>query len=145
MPVDPQSTVVVLVALFSALVLLHVHRRNAARSASVKFRNTILTKLAGLFPVASNWPDNIHRHLESVFPDIQAAVSEFRPYVPLWRRKTYDRDWFAYYCCTAREVDHNCQVYHHYMDFTSAEQPVPNGKKTFHRNVARLLSYASEP
>lgn len=143
--VDPQQAIVVLLAFFSALILLYVHRRNAARTASVKFRNVLLTKLTGLYPVASNWPGNIHQHLESVFPDISAAVAEFRPYVPPWRRKAFDRDWFAYYCDTGREVDRNCQVYHHYMDFTSPEQPVPNGKQTFHRNVSRLLSYAGEP
>jgi len=145
MPVDPQQAIVVLLALFSTLISLHVHRRNAARAASVKFRSTLLTKFSGLYPVASNWPDKIHKHLESVFPDIQAAVAEFRPYVPLWHRKAFDKDWFAYYCDTGREIDRNCQVYHHYMDFTSPEQPVPNGKQTFHRNVSRLLSYAAEP
>lgn len=139
------SQLALLAALLAVFVAIYVPIRNASRAAASSFRDVLLGKLSGLYPEPTSWPDNISLRLKDVFPDIQAAVAKFRPHVPFWKRRAFDRDWFAYYCSTGRDIDKNCQAYEHYMDFTSPDQPVPNGKQTFHRNVSRLLSYAREP
>ena len=138
-------TLALLAALLTIIVALYIPYRNASRAAAANFRNLLLAKLSGLYPVPNNWPNNIDLYLKSIFPELQATVEQFKPYVAPWRRRAFERDWLAFYCSTGRDVDKNCQVYHHYMDFTSPDQQIPSGKQTFHKNVSRLLSYAREP
>ena len=120
----------------------HLATRNAraARraSASSQFRLEVLGALSALYPTPVSWPENIDDDLRSAFPQLQRAVEVFRPFVPWWRRRAFDRAWFEYHCSTGRSVD--SQVYHHYMAFASQ----PNHRHTFERNVSRLLSFATE-
>lgn len=90
-------------------------------------------------PHPVRWPADIDAFLRGVFPQLQAAVAEFRPFLPMYRRLAFDRAWFTYRCATGRQIDIEC--YHHYMAF--AGQPDP--KQTFSRNVERLLSFAKQP
>jgi hypothetical protein len=113
--------------------------QTAKRNAATKFRATFLTALSGLYPLPTNWSDDINRFLRGVFPTLQSAVAEFRPFVPFWRRRAFDRAWFKYRCGTGRQID--LQNYLHYMAFESN----PNAKKLFRRNVAALLSFADKP
>ena len=122
----------------------YVAWRNAHKSryatACGNFRASVLRALNGLHPHHANWPRDggaIDPMLRSAFPALQAAVAEFRPFVPWWRRRAFDRAWFLYHCSTGRPVD--AQVYHHYMAFS--DQPDP--KATFHANVSRLLAFAN--
>jgi hypothetical protein len=125
-----------IVGVFAAIVLLGVHRHNAFRAASTKYRSTFLETLRQVYPHPVQWPANIDHFLRGVFPTLQAAVAEFRAFVPWYRRRSYDAAWFAYRCSTGREVDLQC--YHHYMGFGGDPDP----KKMFKSNVDRLLSYA---
>jgi hypothetical protein len=111
-------------------------RQNARRDAGAKFRVAYLSALSGLYPLPTNWPDDIDHFLRGVFPTLQSALAEFRPFVPFWRRWAFDRAWFKYRCGTGRPID--LQNYFHYMAFGSN----PNAKENFRRNVAALLSFA---
>jgi hypothetical protein len=113
-------------------------RQTAKRNAATKFRAAFLTALSGLYPLPTNWPDDINRFLRGVFPTLQSAVAEFRPFVPFWRRRAFDRAWFKYRCGTGRQID--LQNYLHYIEFGSN----PNAKEIFRRNVAALLSFADK-
>ena len=105
-------------------------------SACQNFRAALLGEFTGLYPLPSNWPTDIDDYLRNKFPQLQAAVAEFRPFVPWFRRWLFDRAWRKYRNAYGRAVD--IQVYHHYVAFGS--QPDP--KDTFKVNVKRLLSYA---
>jgi hypothetical protein len=63
-------------------------------------------------------------------------VAQFRPFVPWWRRRAFDRAWFRYRSGTGRKID--LQNYHHYIAFGSN----PEYKTEFRRNVDALLSFA---
>ena len=143
MPDIPAPFATLLAALIGGFLLLHVQRKNARRVAAAKFRATVLEALAGLYPIPTNWPGNIDSHLRQIFPTLQRAIGEFRPYVPLYARRSYDRAWFVYRLGSdGREIDK--QLYHQYMGFTSPGEPVINPKETFRSNVDNLLSFASE-
>ncbi len=111
-------------------------RQTMRRNAALKFRGAFLSVLSGVYPLPTTWPDDINRFLRDVFPKLQSAVAEFRPFVSFWRRRAFGRAWFKYRCGTGRWVD--LQNYFHYMEFGSN----PNSKENFRRNVAALLSFA---
>ncbi len=71
-----------------------------------------------------------------IFTGLQTAVVNFRPFVPWWKRWSFDRAWFRYRCSTNRKVDIQC--YHHYMAFADN----PRYKTNFHTNVSCLLSFS---
>ena len=132
-PIWPFAIVAALVGVLGAF---SVQRFVAYRNAATKFRSTILAELRDVYPLPASWPKNIDAFLRAVFPSLQAAVAEFRPFLAPWRRRSFDRAWSAYRNAYGREVD--IQVYHHYMPFN--DQPDP--KATFHANVNRLLEFA---
>ena len=118
------------------------NRLNRHATASTTFRNTILTELRGLYPIPSDWPKDINaldQRLRKVFPNLQIAVANFRPFVPWYWRCTFDRAWRIYRLGKAgREIDR--QMYQQYMAF----QDNSNCKENFKHNVDKLLSYAKQ-
>jgi hypothetical protein len=84
----------------------------------------------------TSWPDDINHFLRGAFPALQTAVAEFRPFVPLWRRRAFDRAWYSYRSASGQKKE--MQAHHHYMAFESN----PNYKGNFRRNVKALLLFA---
>jgi len=143
MPDIPAPLATLLAALVSGFLLLYVHRKSARRTAAAKCRAAILEAVTGLYPVPSDWPGNVDSHLRQVFPALQRAVAEFRPYVPWHARRSYDQAWFVYRLGRdGREIDK--QLYHQYMGFTSPGEPVIDPKEAFRANVKDLLAFAGE-
>jgi hypothetical protein len=135
----------ILAALLAILGGFAVARYNAYRTASAKFRTSILSSLSGLYPHPVNWPMDssaIDSALKSVFPALQVAVAEFSAALPFWRRPAFDRAWLRYCCSTGRKCDKN--TYHHYMGFHAPGEPIPDVQAIFHENVTRLLRFANE-
>lgn len=127
-------------ALIGAWALFYVWKLNARRAASIKFRGTVLRAFSGLYPLPTDWPKDwsggIHERLEAVFPELQIAIQEFRPFIPWYWRWNFDRAWSRYRNAYEREIDYQC--YHHYIAFDSNPDP----KGNFRRNVDKLLSFA---
>jgi len=143
MPEIPTPIAMLLATLVSGFLLLHVHGKNARRTATAKYRAALLEVFDGLYPIPSNWPGNIDSHLRQIFPSVQRAVKEFRQYVPWYRRRSYDSAWFAYRLGTdGREIDE--QLYHQYMGFTSPGELVVDPNETFRINVGKLLRFSGE-
>jgi hypothetical protein len=128
--------------------------REARRvNACQKFNSSIITSLSGLYPVPSNWPSHVNstiRILESKFPALQAAVTEFRPYVPWYKKRSFDRAWRTYRLGEdGREIDG--QDYWQYVPYSG--QGYEDGKyikndnrltykSDFKKNIDKLLSYS---
>lgn len=125
-----------------------ISRQNEFNNAAATFRNKVLTELSGLYPYPIKWPEesihsigNIASFLESKFTILNAAVSEFRDFLPPPKWDAFDNAWFSFYNATGRKIDNeNCQCYHHYMPFGSN----PNYKENFKHNVDQLLSFAKQ-
>lgn len=130
-------TVAISVA-FVAHVLASWRNANARRrDAATKFRGAVLAALPGLYPLPALWPNDVDGALRDSFPAIQTAVAEFRPSLPWWRRRSYDRAWFRYRSGTQREID--VQNYHHYLEFRDN----PDARENFRRNVSALLAFGA--
>lgn len=130
------------IAVGSVLALL-VHRltirrerKAAKRNAAANFRAAVHGALNDVYPLPVKWPDNIDHFLRRAFPALQAAVAQFRPFVPLWQRRAFDRAWYNYRSASGQKKE--LQAYHHYMGFDSNPDP----KGNFRRNVDALLSFA---
>lgn len=133
-------------------VALANHRLTAWRvkearrmGASIKFRSAILAELDALYPIATVWPKNEAAFFKAAFPNLQIAVTEFRHFVPWYRRRSFDNAWLCYY--SAYPKDTKDQIYHHYMasfDPLTETQEIATTRrnKTFHTNVSNLLSFA---
>jgi hypothetical protein len=145
----------VLLASFAA----YLARRNGYKArkaaAAMKFRTAVLNVLSGLYPVPVAWPKNemqIRTVLAERFPALQAAVSEFEPYVPSWRRKAYQEAWRRYRLGDdGRGIDQ--QVYWQYVPLkgtssidgvVTEHDQTKTYKSDFKANIDRLLNFASE-
>jgi len=143
----------ILLALFVGWINSKLKRKDRFANASLKFRTIFLQELKDIYPDPVNWPDSygIDGLLRSKFPTLQAAVEDFRFFLPWYKKYFFDRAWFKYQCSTGRKIDIQC--YHHYMPF-KGESSV-NGKttefdkskiykQTFKKNVEDILKYAKQ-
>ncbi|MGB8339565.1 MAG: hypothetical protein WCD07_12930 [Burkholderiales bacterium] len=145
--------ILLLTALFAGGLSLHVHQLNAYRTASAKFRAAVLTALEGLYPVPANWPmeaGRINIILREAFPALQIATAEFKPFVPWWRKRSFENAWYIYRLGKeGRAID--LQDYWQYIPTIGFG--IENGiqvrndntatyKNDFKTNVDRLLSHA---
>jgi hypothetical protein len=128
---------VVIVPLLTHRLAARRDRQSAKRNAAASFRAAVLSSLTGVYHLPLQWPEDITRFLETAAPVLQAAVAQFRQFLPWWQRRAFDRAWFRYRSGTGREID--LQNYHHYIGFGSN----PAYKENFRRNVDALLSFAS--
>lgn len=135
---------------------LHLPQRQSIfRTASAKFRSSVLGALSGLYPIPGNWPSqglDIMEVLKDRFPPLQEAVAEFRDHVPFLERWIFDRAWRSYRLGKeGREIDG--QYYWQYVPHSG--EGVEQGrhykydntrtyKDDFKKNVDRLLSFAKE-
>ncbi|MGN6082450.1 hypothetical protein [Trinickia sp.] len=126
------------VALISHRFAVQRDRRNRRLQACDAFRAAVLSELSSVYPLATEWPEDVDTFLRSRFPQLQTAVTNFRPFVPVYRRCAFDRAWQRYRCATGREIDAQC--YHHYMAFGDN----PKYQQAFRANVAKLLSFAGK-
>lgn len=136
--------------LISAWVKRLLNRADRKAVAASAFREAFHRELQGLYPRPTEWPkgSGIEQRLKRVFPALQTAYANFRPYVK--DKVAFDEAWRDYRCATKREVDDQC--YLHYLNATSTtlndfggETVVRNdGRANFKRNVDRLLAFAQD-
>jgi hypothetical protein len=128
------------------------NRKDRRAGACANFRSAFLHELEGLYPQPSNWPKayGIDPTLRRVFPVLQAAVAEFRPYVPDDQKEAFDIAWRDYRCSTKRDVD--TQDYTHYMNIGTVSENASgglteirrDGRANFKKTVDRLLEFAKD-
>ena len=142
-----------LLALVRFRFISTMRNRDIFNVSAKEFTDTFHRELKEIYPTPTSWPDDIDYYLRTRFDNLDEAVGKFKGYISWRKQKSFDKDWFRFYCCTGREVDKNCQVYHHYMPFKGVSS---NGKKiiehdntktftkNFKDNVEKLLSYAKQ-
>lgn len=145
------AAIIKAVASFVSPMLSHFGKRRERRIlAAAQFRSSVLTRLAGLYPAPTDWPNfgAIDRRLRQAFPELQTAVASYRPYVT--DKAAFDEAWLWYRSATKREVDVQC--YLHYMSGTTTTNNAhggqtvikDDGQRNFKRNVDRLLKFAQD-
>lgn len=111
--------------------------RAAKKKGARDFFDAVLAALSGVYPLASQWPDDVDRYFRAVFPPLQLAVSRFRSFIAPKERAAFDRAWKLYRLgCEGREID--VQLYHQYMGFGGNPDP----KAQLQATVTALLQFA---
>jgi hypothetical protein len=112
-------------------------KRAVKFKAAIDFSDAVLSALSGIYPLDSAWPDDVNHYFRAVFPQMQMAVSRFRPFIPPKRRPEFDAAWNRYRLGDeGREID--VQLYQDYMAFGNN----PNAKQKLYDNVAALLKFS---
>jgi len=136
--------------LVGALLTYRFALKLADRSERLQINRNLIkvftSELSDVYPTAVNSPENIDPYLRSKFSKLQAAVAEFRLHLPCAEWEPFDQTWFEYYCSTKRDIDRDCQVYHHYMNFsgtsTENEEFNQDGHANLVSNINKILAYA---
>lgn len=141
-------------AWISYIFAIQLAEVNARKEAARKIISTFHQELSEIYPYPIKWPKNITAFLESKFTAINAAVGEFRYFLPGEKWGDFDNAWFRFYNATGREIDNkNCQCYLHYMPFKGVSvidgKEVHNDntdtyKEDFKKNVDALLKFAKK-
>lgn len=135
-------------------IIIHFNsRKNRRAAAAEKFRGVFYAKLKGLYPTPSQWPQDfnvLNNRLREAFVSLQAAVNEFKRFVPLYRRKGFNLAWRQYLLGKERQ-DTEQQDYKHYQSSEGAAAiagneitEITDGKAHFKQNVDKLLSFAKQ-
>lgn len=136
-----------MVCLFGGLFAFAVARYNAYRTASAKFRSSVLDALSDFYPTFTRWDGAAFgEELKNKFPILQAAVTDFEASL-LWCKKGDLRKAWVRYCnATGRDCDMN--TYLHYFDSYgpggNQAEATAKAQALFHSNVAALLAFASK-
>ena len=134
----------ILVACFGAYLAWRNGHKARRANACAAFRSSVLNIFIGIYPEPKDWPsdgNSVDRKLQSIFPALQTAVENFRPFVPWLSRRGFNRAWSIYlHGSEANSGSH----YYQYMGYSSPDVEIPDSKATFKANVERLLSYAKE-
>lgn len=135
-------------SLVAAIIGLVVYFGRTYFIASKEFQRVILNELEGLYPTPTKWPlenRQIEYILKDKFPRLEIAVHKFRGHLPCCIRKHFDTAWLEYHGGN--------DDYHNYWPYISTsivngkeviEDNTKTYKKTFRKNVNRLLKYAKQ-
>lgn len=119
-----------------------IRRRDIFNNASKELINTFHRELREVYPIPTNWPEDIDYYLRARFDALSEAVGKFKRHLPRRKQKRISDAWFRFYCCTGRDVDKSCQCYHHYMPFSGVS--IVNGKEVHHDNTKKYKDNLKE-
>jgi len=144
---NPEWAIGSCIAIFIAFAThrFAMHRINMEhfRKKANAFESAIKREFAEIYPIQAQWPENVDDYFRSIFPTLQAAVSEFREALPKSKASAFDEAWFIYRLGRdGREIDQQC--YFQYMGFQNSEKPYIEPRKAFKENVDSLLSFTKE-
>ena len=106
--------------------------------AATKFRSTIINELVGLYPIPIDWPRDVAGRLNATFPKIQAAVEEFKPFVPTGEVKAFNKAWLQYYTHCKHTLPEAENIATRIFEIEKSKQ----SREVFKYNVDLLLSFA---
>ena len=152
---NPTWSIGIAIGLFGIIaghrLLSRRDRISAFNRAATEFIDSFHLELREIYPIPTNWPKDIDGYLRARFARLSGAVGKFKRHLPKRKQRSLAEDWFRFYCCTGREIDKNCQCYHHYMPFSGVsfvdgkeirKDNTQTHKDTFRHNVDRILKHA---
>jgi len=143
---NPPWSIGIIIVLFGIIaahrLVSHRNKIEIFNKAAKEISDTFHRELKEVYPIPGNWPGNIDHYLRARFDNLSEAVGKFKGHLPKRKQKAFSDAWFSYYCYTGREIDRNCQCYHHYMPFFGSS--VVNGNeiqtdntKTYKENLKK--------
>ena len=109
------------------------------------FDSTFLTELAGLYPQATRWPEDLAEHLQESFPVMRDAFENLRGFLPQKQLREYNAAWnnFFDFCRTNGQSHRNVNV-KSVSDQPSELNQSAQDIETFHKLVSALLAYSKQ-
>lgn len=154
---NPTWSIGIIVGLFGVIaahrLVSYRNKKDFFNKAAKEFSDTFYKELKGVYPIPASWPENIDPYLKVRFDNLSEAVGKFKRHLPRRKQDEFSDAWFRFYCCTGREVDRNCQCYHHYIPFSGSS--IIDGKESHYdntktykeklkKNVEALLLFAKQ-
>ncbi|MDC5857356.1 hypothetical protein [Vibrio europaeus] len=140
----PSGVFVLLSAFIAGFFAIIVPKRNRASEASNNFRNKVLDLFKDVYPTpAEKQPDNLKEVIKANYPSLNSEVHKFRPFVPWYKRKNFDRDWNEFRGFDKDDWFGRNTDFFKYGEYSI--DGVPNkGYEQFHANLTTLVSYAKK-
>jgi hypothetical protein len=107
-------------------------------TASDKFRSTILTELLGIYPVNGFWKPEVYPQIQKTVPIIKKAALEFRPTIPFYRKRRFDKA-VTEYCDQCQNMKWDKAV----TDVVFSDEIKTTQKEQFVKCVNHLLSFTA--
>ena len=109
------------------------------------FDSTFLTELAGLYPQATRWPEDLAEHLQESFPVMRDAFENLRGFLPQKQLREYNAagNNFFVFCRTNGQSHRNVNV-KSVSDQPSELNQSAQDIETFHKLVSALLAYSKQ-
>lgn len=76
--------------------LMFVHWLNMLRTAKAEFRSSVFNVLEGVYPIRTNWNDDVAIALRIGQPKLQRTISIYRYHLCTERIAEYDKAWDDY-------------------------------------------------
>lgn len=137
---------IVLSALFTGLIVLHVNKKNAFRKYAMEFRNAFNQELTIL--ESKGIEDiNVRELLLEAFDKHSEAVTEFREHISILKKRGFNKAWRQYYYGQPFDPDAwgfkgKDSVLLQYLPINDKETGFT--KNLAIKNIRRLLKYAKE-
>ena len=131
----------VALASFGGYITYRNNMKNRTAEAAIKCRNRILVELEGLYPVTQHWDQSIFSRLKQSIIKIGSIATEFRHFVPFYRKRAFDTA-LKNYCNYCNKITwDDVASYSFWPDFP---QKRINPREQFNNIVEHLLSFANK-
>jgi hypothetical protein len=107
--------------------------------AAIVFRNKVLGELEGLYPVHQYWAPELLGKFRGVIPQIESAAAEFRPFVTVESRKSFDNA-LKKYCTHCKGITLADCIASNLSPGKGKPEEV-EAKEAFRENVIELMSF----
>ncbi len=109
------------------------------------FDSTFLTELAGLYPKATRWPEDLAEHLQESFPVMRDAFENLRGFLPQKQLREYNVAWNNFFdFCRTNGLSHRNVNVKPVSDQSSEFNQSTQDIETFHKLVSDLLAYTNQ-
>lgn len=115
-------------------------KRLARARAAAAFRSRVLTAVEGLYPVTKYWRREVFDRFRETVPEIESAAAEFRHFIPLKSRASFDTALKNYREHCNNITWESCAGFNICPEKKFTEEIGP--KEIFRQNVNALLDFA---
>ena len=128
---------------FGGYVTYRIYRKNMTAQACITFRNNVLTMLEGIYPdILIYLPiDEINTRIRQSVPKVVTVATEFRHFVPFYRKRTFDIV-VKKYCDTAKNINWESKIAFEIYKESMSKPGDKSLKEIFKHAVDNLLKFA---
>lgn len=136
----PSVAAAIVLAALGGHIAWRTKQRERTLAAAASLRHSVLSELVGLYPQPLDWPRDIHARLARSLPALSAAIEQFRPFVPWYKRSHFTSVWNTFRCHCETDIPAQCDT----AKILYGGAKVATAQALLIHDVQALLSFASE-